>query len=220
MVQYTSSMLKYSAFFVLSYVCFAQLDSNSVTVSASRDSTLAADQVILGVYADTALTGSMADAIAVLQGAGITAANFSSVSTTPMYNGSEPTQTLTWAFGLGVSLSKMKETITTLVGIQQAAAQKGSLPKVTFSVQGMRVSPESQQTQTCSIADLLSDARAQAQKLADATQMTLGPVLAMSSNVSTSVPNVVPVISPYYYSSSSSSYPTPCYLSVKFGLTR
>jgi len=47
-------------------------------------------------------------------------------------------------------------------------------------LQGTSVSAQSEQAQQCPISDLLADATAQSKKLADAAQLSVGPVLAIS----------------------------------------
>ena len=59
---------------------FGQLDSNSVTVTASQSVNLQPDQVLFGVGVGSSLTTSLDDVLAALQGSGITFANFSGVS--------------------------------------------------------------------------------------------------------------------------------------------
>jgi len=77
--------------------------------------------------------------------------------------------------------------------------QNNSGLTLSFSIGGTQVSPQLQQMQTCSVADLLSDARTKAQQLANAANLFLGTVLAMSS-LTPSAP--------------------PCLLTVKFAVTR
>jgi uncharacterized protein YggE len=69
---------------------------------------------------------------------------------------------------------------------------------------------------------LITDATAQAQKLASAAGLTLGAILAMSGSASTpainnSVPGAVGLAS---FVSSQLTLPQNCTLTVKFGLTR
>ena len=78
-----------------------------------------------------------------------------------------------------------------------------------------------QQSQTCSIPDLLADARAQAQKLADAAGLTLGAILAMSSFAATPAANPDTGIAiPGLISTALLTTPQICTATVKFGLTR
>ena len=110
-------------------LAFGQLDSNSVTVTASRGVNLRADQAVLGVFVDSGLNASLDDVLAALQGSGITIANFSGVSTAsaifvPPPPKLQPPPMLEWAFGLSVPLSKLKDTFATLTGLPAEHREK------------------------------------------------------------------------------------------------
>ena len=175
----------------------AQTDANSITVVASRSASLQADQAVFGVAVTSGLNASFEDVLGALQGSGITLANFTGISTPTLsfigiptvllpITTSPPPPSLQWSFTLAVPLSKIKDTIATFTTVQQNAAKKNNGLSVTFQVQGSQVSPQAQQSQACALSDLIADARAQAQKLADAAGMGVGVILAMSS--ATSVP--------------------------------
>jgi len=88
-------------------LAWAQLDSNSITVSASRSATLQPDLALFAVFVQSDLNTSLTDVLTALQGSGITSANFSGVSGNSafiMSPGQSPT--LQWAFGLPVPLTK------------------------------------------------------------------------------------------------------------------
>src|SRR5260370_31326366 len=80
--RYTAIMSKKALFLALvsGSLAFAQLDSNSITVSASRSGTLQPDQALFVVSVQSDLNTSLNDVLAALQGSGITSANFSGVS--------------------------------------------------------------------------------------------------------------------------------------------
>jgi uncharacterized protein YggE len=209
-------------FLILALLAFASLisaqtDSNSITVTASRNPNLQADQAVFGVSVSSGLDASLGDVFGALQGSGITLANFTGVSTPPQYFIANPPTTTSpfppeaqWLFTLAVPLSKIKDTIASLTTVQQNAAKKNNGLSVTFQIQGSQVSLQALQSQTCALTDLIADARAQAQKLADAAGMGVGVILAMSSATS------VPVIGSY-----SSLAPPPNFtLTVKFALQR
>ena len=208
-----------------------QLDSNSVTVTSSRGTSLQADQAVFAVFVDSGPTASLDDVLAALQGSGITLANFSGVNTTnapilfvppPNLPPQPPPPMLEWAFGFPVPLSKLKDTFATLTTLQQGIAKKNNGLSLTFRVQGTQVSPQLLQQQTCSLTDLIADARAQAQKLASAAGLNVGNVLALSSFTSATVPSsVVPVISSGGFFSTGPLVAAPnCSATVKFALTR
>ncbi len=114
--------------------------------------------------------------------------------------------TVDWYFSLPVPLAKMKDTINNLIALQKTITQNNSGLTLSFSVSGLQVSQDLLHSQTCTVTDLLSDARSQAQKLATAANLYLGTVLAMSGVTSMNAP---------LYGSVSS-----CSLTVKFGVTR
>jgi hypothetical protein len=208
---------------------FAQLDTNSITVSANHSTTVQPDQVVFGVYVDTNMDVGLTDVLAAVQGAGLTQANFSGVATTQSYGIYDPSSPaipapkLEWAFALPVAISRLKETVSTLTNLQKSIVQANSGMTLSFQVQGTQVSPQLQQSQSCSIPDLLADARAQAQKIASAAQMILGDVLAMSSGTTTNVGAVTTgyiSVARLGVSSSSTYLPPVCSLTVKFGMSK
>jgi hypothetical protein len=162
-------------------VAFAQVDSNSITVTASRGSSPGPpDQAVFGVVVTSGVDTSLDDVIALLQGSGISAANLQALSEYPISNGSsgQPIQTLNWRFAFTAPLAKNKDTIATLTNLQATMAKKNNGVMMSFSIQGTQ---SSVQPQTCSLSDLLTDARTQAQKLADGAGVSVGNILAMSS---------------------------------------
>jgi hypothetical protein len=169
-------------------LAFGQIDSNAVTVTASRNANLQADTVLFGVTITSGVNVGLDDVVAALAGSGVTTANLSSVSSPQFIVALSPvTQPpppiLQWTFALPVPLAKLKDTATTLNTVQQNIAKKNNGLTMSFSVQGTQVSQQLQQSQPCVVADLIADARAQAQKLADAAGLSLGSILAMSSPV-------------------------------------
>lgn len=222
-----SPFIRIFLFFMAVSYGFAQLDSNSLTVSATRSASLQADQAVFGIYVESDSTAGLNDVVAAVQGAGLTLANFLSVSSPQLIYappaGPQPQPRLQWTFGLPVPIAKTKDTVATLTTLQQSLAQDNAGMRLTFSVQGTQVSLPLQQSQSCSMADLITDARGQAQKLAAAAGLTLGSILAMSSNTaSTSLGSSVYVGVPIgaFISSSpfTTPYPASCFLAVKFAL--
>ncbi len=213
-LSYTPDMIQRIAVFLIGAgIACAQPASNSVTVTASRATNLQPDQIVFRVTVDTPLDATRDDAVAALQGSGITAANFAGVNTTQFYDAQgQQTQTrLQWVFSLPVPIADMKSTIGVLSAVQKSNAQKNNGFGISFGVAGTQVSPQAQLSQTCSVADLLADARAQAQKIAGAAGATVGAVLAMSGATSSAAD-----LSGGLFSSPGS---TPaCLLTVKFAL--
>jgi hypothetical protein len=217
-------MVKRLPFFLLILsvpAAFAQLDSNSVTVSATRSMSQQPDQVLFGVTVQSGFNTSLDDVVAALQGSGITAANFAGVGTgpNPLLSAGPVTQSLQWIFALPVPLAKIKDTIATLTTLQKSIAQQNTGLVLSFNVQGAQVSTQAQQSHVCPTADLLADARAQAQKLADAVGLSLGTVLAMSSGTSASS-SVGSVSFAGLFVSAPPVLPSICSMTVKFALLR
>lgn len=211
--------------FACASLAFAQLDSNSVTVTASRSVTLQPDQITLAIAVDAGFGASLSDILAPLQGIGVTAANLTGVRSIQTFAQLPPVNPLVlvqpaveWTFTLGVPLSQLSNTLTTLAGLQKTIGQNNSGLTLSFQVQGTQVSSQLQQSQNCKLSDVLADARAQAQKLADAAGgVTLGPILAVSSG---SV-GTFSYAALFLYSQVSVPYAPPgCTLTVKFALIR
>jgi uncharacterized protein YggE len=194
-------------------VAFGQLDSNSITVSASNNATLQPDQAIFAVTVQSGISTGLDDVLTALQGSGITAANFSGVTTqgqfatTTLPGGLAPQPSLFWTFNLPVPITNTKATVASLTTLQQTLAMQNNGLTLSFSIVGTQVSQQLAQSQTCSLSALLTAATTQAQSLAAAGGLTLGSILAMSSSTSNGV------ISPY------ATQPS-CAITVKFNVTR
>lgn len=178
---------------------FGQLDSYTVTITASRSVTPQPDQVVMAVDVTSNLSAGLDDVVASLQGSGITAANLSGVSTQVGYAVSPLQQVLQWMFRLTTPLSQMNATLTSLSNLQNTIGQKNNGMSLTFFPQGLQVSPQLSASQQCSILDLLSDARAQAQKLASAAGFVLGPALTISTGSPAGNPVAAGVVVPQPY---------------------
>ena len=120
---------------------------------------------------------------------------------------------LAWSFRFAVPFSRNKDILSTLSNLRQTIANKNNGAGLSFYFQGTQSSAQSQQT--CSVSDLLTDARAQAQKLAAGAGVSVGNILAMSSPVGAGFASV-PGLGP---SSVPSAVPV-CTLTVKFALSR
>ena len=187
--------------------------TNAVTVTASRSTNVQPDLAVISVQVDTGLDGTLDSAVSAVQGSGITASNLSSVNTVQQYSntGQATTTGLAWYFSLTVPLANLKSTIGLLTAVQKSNGSTNNGISISFGVAGTQVSAQAQQAQTCAQSDLLSDAKAQAQKLASAAGKGLGSVLAMSGSTLTASQSTGPV---------NSAVTTPgCSLTVKFQLT-
>jgi len=224
-------MRKSGLVFVLVSFCplaFGQLDSNSITVSVSSSANLQPDQAVFSVTVVSSITSGLDDVLAALQGSGITAANFTGVSTQvqsiAILSASLPptlAPTIGWTFSLPVSLTNTKATIATLTTVQQNIAKLNNGMTLSFNIVGTQVSQQLAQSQTCSLAGLIASATTQAQSLANASSLTLGSILALSSatsSVGSATQGIVEVGA--FVSTLSSAIPPPCAVTVKFNVTR
>ena len=214
---------------VFAPLVFGQMDSNSITVTASRSVSLTPDEALFSVVVGSGATAGLDDILGALEGSGITMANFSGVNTSAVqcvFTGTPSTlptspamlPTVDWAFSLPVPLAKIGSAIKTLTAFQQTIGQNKSGFTLSFSIVGTRVSPQLQMTQTCVLADIIADAQTQAQKVASAAGLGVGSILALSSPVITSVSSGTTVPVPTIVSQLTS--PPVCTVTVKFGLTR
>lgn len=169
---------------------FGQATTSSITVTASRTPAVLPDQAVFAVNADSSLLTTLDDVVGALQGSGIGMSNFTGVSTIQQYGQTvgQTKQFLEWRFTVVTPLTSMKAETQALTALSQSLATANNGLTLSFSLQGLQVSPQLQQSQSCSLADLISDARAQANKIAGAASMTVGAILAVSNAVITTPP--------------------------------
>jgi uncharacterized protein YggE len=202
---------------------FGQLDSNSITVSASRNASLQPDQAVFSVSVQSGLSASLDDVVAALQGSGLTAANLSGVNSLQLALNVGTMSGLTWVFSLPVPLANTKATVASLTTLQQNIAKLANGFTLSFSIVGTQVSQQLAQSQTCSLTGLVADATTQAQNLAAAGGMTLGAIVAMSSStanvISSAQPGFVAFVGSFSAVTSTTLVP-PCAVTVKFNASR
>jgi len=192
-------------------LAFGQLESNSITVSASNNAALQADQADFSIVVQSSLTTSLDNVLTALQGSGITAANLSSVNSVQFFseNGaaSGSLLLLQWTFSLPVPLTNTKAIIASLTTLQQSIGAQNSGLTLSFAIAGTQVSPQLAQSQTCSFSSLITSATTQAQSLAAAGGLTLGSITALASSTSNVIAN------PY-------ATAPPCAITVTFSLSK
>jgi len=211
--------MRLAAGFVLSApLLLGQLDTNSVTVTASNSATLQPDQVVFFIQVTSGVSATLNDVVAALQGTGITVANFTGIVPAGVLSvllpGAAPTET--WNFTLAAPLAKIKDTVSQLTNLQGTIAKQNNGLALNFSVQGTQVSQQLQQSQPCVLSDLLASARTQAQNLASAAGFTLDVIQAMSSTISTAVSSQGQSFVSFLLGAAAA----PCTVTVKFGLVR
>jgi uncharacterized protein YggE len=157
----------------------ADLDNNTLTVTASRPLTVQPDQAQILVELTTARDAGLDDVLGKLQGTGIAAANLTDV----FGSGAAGSQ---WNFVLPVAFSALKTTLATFTQLQRSLGAS-----LVFSVAGTQVSAAAQTTQACPLPALVSDARRQADAMASAAGMRTGPIVSVSDQPPAPVvPNV------------------------------
>lgn len=206
-----------AGFVLFAPLLLGQLDSNSVTVTASSSATLQPDEVVFLIQVGSGINATLNDIVAALQGTGITAANFTGLSqvSTFLVTGLPPPAE-TWLFTLAAPLAKIKDMVAQLTNLQQTIAKQNDGLQMSFLVQGTQVSQQLQQSQPCVLSDLLANARTQAQNLATAAGFGLDVIQAMSSTISTSVSSQGQSFSSFLLGAAAA----PCTVTVKFGLLR
>jgi len=170
---------------ILPVLVNGQVTNNSVTVTASQSITAQPDQAIFSVVVSSGFDKNLSDIVGAVQSAGITAANFAGLSVAQgvLLKGALPPNPQTavqWNFQLLVPIAKMKDTTTVLAGLAQTIPQNGSGLSLAFTVVGTQVS--SQQTASCSLPDLLTQARTQAQQLTNAAGLTVGVIQGITAS--------------------------------------
>src|SRR5271165_7085779 len=146
---------------IFSASAFAQLGSNSVTVTATRNITVQPDQVAFSITVSSGLTTTLSDVLTALAPAEITIANFSSVGSNTLYGANGQAQTVVqWTFSTVAPLTNTSATVAALNTLANNVSKANPNLTVSFSIQGTQVSTQLQQSQTCPTAALISDATA------------------------------------------------------------
>jgi hypothetical protein len=214
--------------FLLCSLAFGQIGSNSITVTASNNTSLQPDQAVFGITVQSGVSTGLDDVLTALQGSGITIANFSGVTTVGQVVFSTlgsvpPTSPLTlgWGFNLPVPITNTKATVASLTMLEQNIAKQNNGLTLSFSIVGTQVSQQLAQSQTCSLSSLMATASTEAQSLASAANLTVGRILALSSSTSIGVSNTGAIVGVFGSVSFStvSAAPPPCAITVKFALT-
>src|SRR6266478_8382695 len=144
-------------------LAFAQLDSDTLTVSVSQSFSVQPDQARFSAYTNTGVNTGLDEVITTLKSIGITTAIF-----TDVYSDADP-PALYWFFTISVPISQIKPTIAQLTGL-----------KIRFSIEDLQVSQQLRDAQPCSVSNLMASAQTQAKKMADAAELVVGQVLELS----------------------------------------
>ena len=163
--------------------CLAQLDSNTLTVTAIRTVTLQPDQVVFSVVVGSGPNATLDQIVQALPGTGISATDLVGVTASQPGTIFGPAPlALSWTFPMTAPLARIKDAITQLNALALSIGRNQSGLSLSFSVYGVQPSSQVQQAQKCPTAVLIADANVQAQRLADTAQVNLGPILEVSDS--------------------------------------
>jgi hypothetical protein len=191
---------------ILFLICAAQLvgqveDSNSITVTVSKNLSLPPDQVTLDIQVSSDLTATLDDAQALLRSVGITGAAFRSISSsgrlTFFANANRsgaasvtPVSTLlfsfltspplAWRFELTEPISKLQDTIAAINKLSKPGAAGKSLSATLLASSSFANDAAVADARRKALPDLIAAAQQKAKSTADAAGLTLGPILAFS----------------------------------------
>lgn len=160
----------------------AQLSTNTATVTVSQNISSQPDEAVFSLTLTSGVNQGRYDVVGALASVGITSANLTGLGYSPA-----PSPQLQWQFQLAVPLSSVKATTAALTALVKSIPQSNSALSLSFSVSGSQNSEA--QTQNCNFAALMSNARGQAETLANAAGYAVGRVMAISSTTSEGVGN-------------------------------
>ena len=169
---------------------FAQLADDTLTITVTSNTALPADQAVITVVAVTPLNTPLDDVLGALQAVDLKISDVSSAST---FTGALPADPKTvWYFNRAVPLANLNQFLATLAGVQKAIESDHPGWDLSYSVAGTQASPESRAAQTCPWPSLVSYAQKEAQQVAAAAAVKLGPVVGLSDiPAGVSVPTAV-----------------------------
>jgi uncharacterized protein YggE len=177
--------IRYFALLLTPALLFGQLSTNTVSATASASFNQQPDQAVFSVTVSSGIDKNLSDIVGAISGLGITAANLTSVNSSPILNPLtlQPQQQppINWYFQLTVPLAKVKDTMASLAALQKTIGQANNGLTLSFSVQGTQVSAPSQ---TCDLASLVNDARTQAQKIAGPAGLSAGAIVGITNSTS------------------------------------
>lgn len=158
-------------------LAFAQSDTNTLTITASRNVSAVPDQVVFDVSLNTGLSATLDEVVRQLADTGIMAASLTSVFSFG--------DSVDWSFELVTQFSKMKDAVA---GLSRLKSKLG--PGLAFSVATQRTSSDAQ-SQACPLTSLVSDARREAERIASAAGVRLGGIVGLSDRSDIAVPTAV-----------------------------
>lgn len=202
----------------------AQLDPNTITVTASRTLTGTVNQAVLQITVNAPQDATLEQISAVLQQAGLGSLTFTGAGTrfgvsNPLFGNA---LTLRWTFRATVALAALPQAVASTLALKQ--------PGWPLSVDISSIT--NSDTPPCPYAALIADARAQAQKLAALAGLSVGNILGLSDTprgdfASLGIPTPIAAFRLGDFVSTAAfatftlpSPPSTCSLGVKFALLR
>lgn len=158
-------------------LCLAQMDDNTVTITATRSITLQPDQAVVGVNVTAPATAGLDEILAALQGTGIDAGDLVYTATNAGLNLSP---VMNWQFSKTVPFSGLKDTLAALLAAQQKLEKQIGGFDLSYYVNSQPSQAAQQAPALCPIPTLFSEAQAQAQRVADAVGARADGVVSMS----------------------------------------
>lgn len=158
------------------------LAQSSVTVTSYIPISPEADQLVMSVRVTAALTSTRDSVLAAVRDLGLSASDLTYIQSTRQISvdSSSFVTRMVWNFRLTTPFGNLTAAVAQLTAVQKKLVQaKGDL-SLDFSVDGTSSSSQSQAA-ACSLPALMADARAQAQRLAEASGGSAGRVLAILS---------------------------------------
>jgi hypothetical protein len=153
---------------------------HTISITASRTGSSLPDQILITVSVTSGITFGLDDITRVITQAGVSGASFSNINTGYTYDSKgNASPFLQWSFTLTTPLATLRNTIGQLLSAEAALSQQKLGIGLSFTTGALQISQQSQPT--CSQAALVADATVQAQALASAAGVSMGPVTAISS---------------------------------------
>jgi len=173
-----------------SFALGAPSSTSSITVTTTDAVPTPPDQAAIYIYITSGPAGSLADISAALTDAGVTGATFAGISQLPLQAAPVDLMDLTWKFTETVPLANLKDTFAQLTTAARTISEGNSGLRLTFGAAGLSFS----QLPVCPQAELLSEAKSQAQNVATAAGVNAGPVLSLSAPALATAPAFVAAI--------------------------
>ncbi|MFN7992613.1 MAG: hypothetical protein U0Q18_03385 [Bryobacteraceae bacterium] len=157
-----------------------QFAPNNISIAASQVNRIVPDMVSFRIDIESPLTGVLDDINAALQSAGLSGATLGGVQTRPYYDVDPEQSYLDWSYYLTAPLTSPGATVKALLSAQQSVPKQNPALSLSFYIFGTS-SSGSQQPASCSQPELVAAAQIQAQKVASAAGVKVGPILSLSS---------------------------------------